>query len=326
MKITKALERRRFQRLRRRRRPSTQMAAGLVIVAAFSDNGHMRRRDPRVKSAVAGYPGGKASGAVWRRIINQIPPHDIYIEPFLGGGAVLFYKRPARLLDVGVDINGVTIADTSKYITGPRLYVGDGLEYLRDLLAAISGPKRRRTPGVDRRYRRRQFPELAIHAARTNDAAAPSIVVYCDPPYLLSSRRSAERRYMWEASDQVHDGQDERWHKALLKLLNELPCYVLLSGYDSPLYRKLLNQKKWRVISYKAPIRGGNVATEFLWCNFPQPSELHDYRFLGENRRERERIKRKKARWVNKLKVMPDLERYAILGALQETRANVNTV
>lgn len=273
---------------------------------------------------VAGYPGGKASGAVWRRIINQIPPHDIYIEPFLGGGAVLYYKRPARLLDVGVDINGVTIAHTQKYIVGPRLHVGDGLEYLRELLAAIKAPQRRRNPDVDGRRRWRQFPELATHAARTGDPAAARVVVYCDPPYLLSSRRSQKRRYMWEPTDQVHDGQDDDWHRQLLEVLNELPCAVLLSGYDSPLYRKHL--KKWRATSYKAPIRGGNVATEFLWCNFPQPNELHDYRFLGDDRRQRERIKRKKDRWVNKLKVMPDLERYAILGALQETRPIERTI
>lgn len=278
----------------------------------------MRRRDPRVKSVVAGYPGGKASGGVWRRILNQMPPHDIYIEPFLGGGAVLYYKRPARLLDVGVDINSLTIAETGKYLVGPRLHVGDGLDYLRDLRRAIKALQRRRGPDVDGRRHWRQFPELATHAARTGDPAAASIVVYCDPPYLLSARRSQERRYFWEPTDQVHHGQDDHWHERLLELLNELPCAVLLSGYDSPLYRKHL-KKKWRAIIYKAPLRGGHAATEFLWCNFPQPSELHDYRFLGENRRERERIKRKKLRWVGKLKLMPDSERYAILGALQET-------
>jgi hypothetical protein len=32
--------------------------------------------------------------------------------------------------------------------------------------------------------------------------------------------------------------------------------------------------------------------------NFPEPVALHDYRYLGEDFRQRERIKRKKQRWV----------------------------
>jgi DNA adenine methylase len=62
------------------------------------------------------------------------------------------------------------------------------------------------------------------------------------------------------------------------------------------------------------------VAVEWLWMNYPQPFELHDYRFLGKDFRERERIKRKKARWLGKLKGMGQLERYAILEAVQELR------
>ncbi len=52
--------------------------------------------------------------------------------------------------------------------------------------------------------------------------------------------------------------------------------------------------------------------------NFPEPIALHDYRYLGEDFRERERIKRKKQRWVNRLHVMPALERRALLNAITE--------
>ena len=51
--------------------------------------------------------------------------------------------------------------------------------------------------------------------------------------------------------------------------------------------------------------------------------ELHDYRYLGMNRRERERIKRKKQRFTNKLLNMPALERYAILAAIREAASTV---
>jgi site-specific DNA-adenine methylase len=44
---------------------------------------------------VMSYPGGKAS--VHHKLINLMPPHDVYVEPFLGGGALLLAKRPALL-------------------------------------------------------------------------------------------------------------------------------------------------------------------------------------------------------------------------------------
>lgn len=36
------------------------------------------------------YPGGKARLAPW--IVDHLPPHDVYVEPFFGGGSVLFAK------------------------------------------------------------------------------------------------------------------------------------------------------------------------------------------------------------------------------------------
>jgi len=41
------------------------------------------------------YDGGKGAMGCAQWIINQIPPHRVYIEPFLGGGAVLRLKAPA---------------------------------------------------------------------------------------------------------------------------------------------------------------------------------------------------------------------------------------
>ena len=55
------------------------------------------------------YPGGKAGSGVAQRIINRMPPHQVYIEPFLGGGAVLRYKRPAAL-NIGIDRDPEVIA------------------------------------------------------------------------------------------------------------------------------------------------------------------------------------------------------------------------
>lgn len=52
--------------------------------------------------------------------------------------------------------------------------------------------------------------------------------------------------------------------------------------------------------------------------HFPPPVALHDYRYLGVTFRERERIKRKKQRWTDRLHRLPLLERQALLSAIEE--------
>ena len=56
-----------------------------------------------------GYPGGKSGPGVYHRLINLMPPHAVYCEPFLGGGAVMRLKRPAAY-NIGVDLDSGVIA------------------------------------------------------------------------------------------------------------------------------------------------------------------------------------------------------------------------
>ena len=91
----------------------------------------------------------------------------------------------------------------------------------------------------------------------------------------------------------------------------------MISGYASGLYS--LRLKDWHVFTFQAQTRSGQSAIEYIWMNYPQPVALHDYSYLGDNFRERERIKRKKNRWINRLRNMDILERRAILAAIQES-------
>jgi len=54
-------------------------------------------------------------------------------------------------------------------------------------------------------------------------------VVYCDPPYLMPTRRSLRQYYR-------HDLLTEDEHKRFLEWARRLPCRVLISGYESTLY------------------------------------------------------------------------------------------
>ena len=104
---------------------------------------------------------------------------------------------------------------------------------------------------------------------------------------------------------------------AVLSRLSTQGVSVLISGYRSELYDRLLMH--WRRIDYGTTTRGGPVV-ESLWCNFDEPAQLHDYRFLGSGFRERERLKRKKASWLAKLRRMTPVEASAVLAAIDEWR------
>ena len=131
--------------------------------------------------------------------------------------------------------------------------------------------------------------------------------IYADPPYLVKTR-SGKYRYHFELTQQDHI--------RLLSLLKEAPCKVMLSGYWSELYEKEL--ASFRVIQFRAMTRGGSCKTECLWMNYPEPTALHYYRYLGSNFRDRELITRKKKRLVERFKRMPKLERQAMLAVIHE--------
>lgn len=139
----------------------------------------------------------------------------------------------------------------------------------------------------------------------------PDDFCYCDPPYLMSTRSCQKPLYAFELAD-------EEQHRDLLARLQSLPCMVAVSGYWSELYAELLPD--WRTSNFWTVNRAGARVQEWLWMNYSAPFELHDYRYLGGNYRKREQIKRKKARWVERLRRMPDLERLALMEAIGEVR------
>ena len=236
--------------------------------------------DRQGKSAVtsSGYFGSKAGAGVWQTIINQIPPHGLWIEAFAGSAQITQRKRPAA---AGVVIDADAAA----------------CEALRGTFAAMAGLTVINADAIS---------WLVTHQADFN----AQTVIYCDPPYLAATRSSRRQRYNSEMR--------EYWsHGPLLEVLRRLKAKVLISHYRHELYDRLLCD--WRRIDYQVMTHGG-PRTESLWCNFPQPVELHEYTMLGQDCRARQDLKRKKARWIAKLEAMDALERAAVLGAIDDYR------
>jgi hypothetical protein len=77
------------------------------------------------------YPGGKGGAGVYQAIINLMPPHRVYVEPFLGGGSILKLKRPA-IASIGVD-SDEHVANDWRGQAPARCTVihGDGISFLR---------------------------------------------------------------------------------------------------------------------------------------------------------------------------------------------------
>jgi DNA adenine methylase len=95
----------------------------------------------------------------------------------------------------------------------------------------------------------------------------PNALLYVDPPYLASTRNSTNYRHEM-------GGVDE--HESLLDALAECEASVVLSGYNSPLYRrKLDNWSRVEMSSWTGNgIRDGATKTdgnrtEVLWSNRP---------------------------------------------------------
>ncbi len=222
------------------------------------------------------YPGGK--GGVFQKIINLIPPHRVYIETHLGGGSVFRNKRPAEI-NIGVDIDRDLIKSWFRDPLSPKEMFNDRSFTVKedDAVSFLKGF---------------YFSE------------PKQTFVYCDPPYLHSTRKD-KKIYRYEYTDSQHE--------ELLKTIKALPCMVMISGYYSEMYMDELSG--WNYKSFQVMTRHG-LATEYVWMNYSEPVKLHDYSFIGKDFRERERIKKKVGRWVRKLKNLPILERQAIITAV----------
>lgn len=248
-----------------------------------------------------GYPGGKSAPGVYHRLINLMPPHGVYCEPFLGGGAVMRLKRPADY-NIGVDLDAEVIAQWRSHAGKSAVADRSGKSDTRRRAAKttpLAGNGGSAVEGSRFRFLRGDaLTFLASYPFQATD------LVYCDPPYLRETR-SGGRLYRHEMTDEQH--------QELLATILELPCRVMISGYWSEMYAEIL--ERWNHISFEAMTRGG-MATEWLWFNFAEPVELHDYRFLGQGNRERTDLRRQKERWIARLERMPVLKKQALLSAI----------
>jgi hypothetical protein len=131
-------------------------------------------------------------------------------------------------------------------------------------------------------------------------------VIYADPPYPIGTRSSSNSKYEYDFRNEDHT--------SLLLTLLQMDCKILISTYPNNLYKMMLHG--WNCTKFKSQTRSGS-RIELLYYNFDlNEIELHDYRYLGNNFRQRERIKNKIKRHVSRLKRLDRFESLAIIDSI----------
>lgn len=129
-------------------------------------------------------------------------------------------------------------------------------------------------------------------------------LIYADPPYLFESRISQQKLYKqeWDYDD----------HVTFLQIALRCKCNVVISHPPHILYENMLQD--WNVVDY-AKITNGKKTHDRVWFNYLPPFVLQDYRYLGNTYRQREVIKNKTKRHLEKLEQLPLTHLQALLSA-----------
>jgi DNA adenine methylase len=244
------------------------------------------------------YYGGKQ--AMLSYILPVIPPHEIYVEPFFGGGAVFFAKHPAKL-EIINDLNNIAItfykqlknnfSELERMISvtlhsrtekrrawliynNPEKYtdvelawafwVETNMSYANKIGAGLRyATSQHSFPPHTTDNKRKNFTErLAKRLERTEIECMDALRVI----------KSRDRRQTFFYIDTPYFNADQGHYKGysienftqLLDILENLKGRFLLSNYNSEILTEYTVKNKWYKIEVKKPLmnRKGKTTEE----------------------------------------------------------------
>lgn len=257
-----------------------------------------------------GYYGAKQRLA--SQIIRTLPPHNAWVEAFCGSAAITLAKKPAPIEVIndrdGNIVNlfrvlrnnhnalvshvALTPYARQEFLSAARQTkklssVERARRFLARTMMTVNGTATGAGFSYSSSYSRggkearvsrwHNLPERLTEVAErlrnvrveNRDARRivemfldrPATLVYLDPPYFVKRRHGY-----------VIDANDIKFHRELLELCCRAKCMILLSGYDTPLYREMLRAKDgWKRVTIKTHTRdtSGNdyARQEVLWQN-----------------------------------------------------------
>ena len=247
----------------------------------------------QTKQPPAPYYGGK--GRLASRIVKLIPDHDLYNEPFIGGGYV-FWAKPSSSIEVINDVNGLVInfykvlkdkfkalqklIDNTLYsfqehqhaclmYKNPELFTYVQLAWAY-WVCCCQGFASKICSGwgyeklLDSEYYTKRLESVYIECRDAlkviQNRDVERAFHYIDPPY--------------PGTSQGHYGKfgfDKRRFVELLELLLDIKGKFILSSYPYPELTQFVNQNGWHQVSFKQTIsvnKSGKQKTEVLTANF----------------------------------------------------------
>jgi len=243
------------------------------------------------------YYGGKMSMAP--RIVDLMPAHRVYIEPYLGSGAVFFAKPPATV-EIVNDVDDAIVAffralrdtpDELERVCRLSPYARAEFDTCADLTSDMTDLERARRfwVRVNQSFAKtaRARTGWSVTTARTQstansvlgrlgrlEAAAARLmavcVEHCDAADLVDRMATpdtliyADPPYLATtrsagANDYRSDMGTEDDHRRLAKALHATEASVILSGYPSPLYDELYGD--WNVVDTPVLVHSSNATT-----------------------------------------------------------------
>lgn len=259
-------------------------------------------------NTVLKYPGAKNRLANW--LLEYVPEHKIYVEPYFGSGALFFNKKPVYLETIN-DIDG----DVVNFFTVLR-------DRPDELISAITMTPYAREE-YERAYKRntadgglekaRQFAvrcwqgfgcgnnyKNGFRRGISENAPNPAVAWSNLPPTLQEAtmrlkRTQIENRPALDLIRQL-SGQDvfiyldppyvleqrkqylyryemsDLEHEELLAEIAEKEVKVLISGYDNKMYNSYLCD--WNKAIKKNRVENGQSRTEVIWYNYNLSQQL----------------------------------------------------
>jgi DNA adenine methylase len=262
-----------------------------------------------MSAPVIKWPGGKWMLADW--ILENLPPHDCYVEPYFGSGAVFFTKEPAKYETIN-DLDGqvVNLFRTIREHAEELAWLVEHTPWSRDEYEDACRPPTGNAIQDAHAFIVRTHQAFSATTARKtgwrNDTAAgrnvacpatwrkvpERILAVSDrlkdahienrPALELIGRANRPDVLIYADPPYVTDTRLARLyqfemtdedHANLLDALEAHSGSVVLSGYASELYDGRL--KGWRRLERSANAEGGRARVEVLWLN-PLAARLVD--------------------------------------------------
>lgn len=248
------------------------------------------------------YPGSKWNLA--GRIVELLPEHKTYLEPYFGSGAVLFTKKTSAIETVN-DLNDDVVnlfqviqqepeALAEKLFLTPysrKIYDGawevrpeDEIDKaLNFVIRSVMSHGFRNIEksgwkmdinGRERAYAVKHWNDLP-ELVQEMTLRLKQVQIECRPAVELIEKHSREDVCMYvdppyvlstRTRKQYTVEMEDHDHEELLDILNQSKAKILLSGYDSELYNKRL--RNWERMEFAATAEKGLPRTEILWMNY----------------------------------------------------------